>query len=476
MLQKVGLLLKDNDEQIPFAYKLYTRTDPAGIRLSSQFKTSFSRDVQVTFVGVWDTVSSVGVITAKTLPFTDANKGIKTFRHALALDERRARFRPNLWHRPSPPPHEPTPTPVSLTQKWRRRAQSSLNLPRVAPRNPDREEQPERTVKEMLGSTREEREETQPSVGTVARGLLFDEPLPVQSTISGATTGPSTVPASLPPLSPENTLKGETLTPAARLRSFFRRAQSSIVRSGAASPSSLPGSPLASPPVSPEHTLKSEKTTPPKHLKSVVQRATNSLKHRSGASPSSSPASLPASPPLSAEHTLKNPDRPDTLRAHTTSTRLARIQSLVRRHPGDPRLHPHYRRGSHSDSDLADLSRALRAASPALSTGPEPSGERPETDVLEVWFPGTHADVGGGNVPNETHLSLAQVTLRWMVREASSAQCGIAFDARALRRLAVQPMVDRLNLKDGLPWYVLEWIPTVERWQDREGRWKRKWW
>ena len=34
-----------------------------------------------------DTVSSVGVIMTRTLPFTTANTTIKTFRHALSLDE-----------------------------------------------------------------------------------------------------------------------------------------------------------------------------------------------------------------------------------------------------------------------------------------------------------------------------------------------------------------------------------------------------
>ena len=34
-----------------------------------------------------DTVASVGMLMSKTLPFTTANTTIKTFRHALSLDE-----------------------------------------------------------------------------------------------------------------------------------------------------------------------------------------------------------------------------------------------------------------------------------------------------------------------------------------------------------------------------------------------------
>ena len=43
-------------------------------------------------------MNSVGYWTTKTLPFTAYNPMIRTFRHAVALDERRAKFRTNLWN------------------------------------------------------------------------------------------------------------------------------------------------------------------------------------------------------------------------------------------------------------------------------------------------------------------------------------------------------------------------------------------
>jgi uncharacterized protein (DUF2235 family) len=43
-----------------------------------------------------DTVASVGVV-HREHPYTSINYSVKCFRHALALDERRARFRPNMW-------------------------------------------------------------------------------------------------------------------------------------------------------------------------------------------------------------------------------------------------------------------------------------------------------------------------------------------------------------------------------------------
>jgi len=56
-------------------------------------------DVRIEFVGVWDTVDSVGLV-SKRLPFTTSNTIVKTFRHALSLDEHRAKFKANLWNRP----------------------------------------------------------------------------------------------------------------------------------------------------------------------------------------------------------------------------------------------------------------------------------------------------------------------------------------------------------------------------------------
>ncbi|KAI0789554.1 hypothetical protein C8Q75DRAFT_718500 [Abortiporus biennis] len=100
MLHKVGLLPPCNHNQVPFAYKMFTRTDETGWKQSTAFKKAFCVDVDIEFVGVWDTVSSVGIIPHR-LPFTASNTCIKTFRHAVSLDERRAKFKANLYNRPT---------------------------------------------------------------------------------------------------------------------------------------------------------------------------------------------------------------------------------------------------------------------------------------------------------------------------------------------------------------------------------------
>jgi len=53
--------------------------------------------------------------------------------------------------------------------------------------------------------------------------------------------------------------------------------------------------------------------------------------------------------------------------------------------------------------------------------------------VQEVWFVGCHSDVGGGAVEDTVIYSLGDISLRWMVKQVILSQCGIRFDAEALR-------------------------------------------
>lgn len=57
-----------------------------------------SIDVDVEFVGCFDTVASVGAIIPRVLPFSTHNGKTRVFRHALALDEYRVKFRQETWH------------------------------------------------------------------------------------------------------------------------------------------------------------------------------------------------------------------------------------------------------------------------------------------------------------------------------------------------------------------------------------------
>lgn len=102
MVHKVGLLCRNNDELLPFAWDMFARQrDPA---LVGGFRSTFGRAVTIDFLGLWDTVSSVGwAYSPKSYPFTADNPSVRVVRHAMALDERRAYFRQNEWTRQPPP-------------------------------------------------------------------------------------------------------------------------------------------------------------------------------------------------------------------------------------------------------------------------------------------------------------------------------------------------------------------------------------
>ncbi|KAK5746365.1 hypothetical protein LTR17_000745 [Elasticomyces elasticus] len=93
MIHKVGLLPAHNIQQIPFAYQYYKDDTETGWEMSGEFKRTFCMDVSVHFIGVFDSVASVGFI-PRTLPLSSTPWNKATyFRHAMALDERRAKFK-----------------------------------------------------------------------------------------------------------------------------------------------------------------------------------------------------------------------------------------------------------------------------------------------------------------------------------------------------------------------------------------------
>jgi uncharacterized protein (DUF2235 family) len=100
MLHVFGLIRAGQTVLIPYAIRLlkkYGVGDNRGI--ADRFRQMFSSQyVKPHFVGVWDTVSSVGALhNPLTLPFSAYNPDINIGRHAISIDERRAFFRTNLW-------------------------------------------------------------------------------------------------------------------------------------------------------------------------------------------------------------------------------------------------------------------------------------------------------------------------------------------------------------------------------------------
>ncbi|MGO7919431.1 DUF2235 domain-containing protein [Rhizobium ruizarguesonis] len=107
LIKMYGLLMPGNDAMVPYLIDMFWAIDKARenkdrraayFKLAADFKQELAtRDCRPHFVGVWDTVSSVGWIGSPTaLPYTHDNPDVAVLRHAVALDERRAFFRTNL--------------------------------------------------------------------------------------------------------------------------------------------------------------------------------------------------------------------------------------------------------------------------------------------------------------------------------------------------------------------------------------------
>ena len=118
LLHMYGLIRTANEPLVPYAVRMLTGVrDSAAFGLAQEFKATFSwTAVTVHFLGVWDTVSSVGwVENPLRVPFTANNPSVEISRHAVSIDERRAFFRTNLWHPAAPPKAS---GPKDLKQVW----------------------------------------------------------------------------------------------------------------------------------------------------------------------------------------------------------------------------------------------------------------------------------------------------------------------------------------------------------------------
>jgi uncharacterized protein (DUF2235 family) len=111
LLYELGLLPQGAGNLVPYAYRLFKAVrKKSGANsywdICNKFRWTFARPASdggddrrfpIHFLGVWDTVSSVGwVWNPIKFPYTAKNPGIKTVRHAVSVDERRAFFRSNL--------------------------------------------------------------------------------------------------------------------------------------------------------------------------------------------------------------------------------------------------------------------------------------------------------------------------------------------------------------------------------------------
>ncbi len=119
MIHGYGLLCRGNEGHIPYIWRDF-KAQVSAIRRSNKglakadkqttvnpadaFKHTFSHpNLQIHFVGLWDTVSSVGWITQPLeLLHVATNPTVCIGRHAISVDERRCFYQDNLWGKAEP--------------------------------------------------------------------------------------------------------------------------------------------------------------------------------------------------------------------------------------------------------------------------------------------------------------------------------------------------------------------------------------
>jgi uncharacterized protein (DUF2235 family) len=127
LVRNSGILRREHAHRIEDAYGLYRDprrdTEPNGIA-AELFRRSYSHpDVEIQFVGVWDTVGALGIpidgfrppLLSNLWTFHDTrlSRSVRHAYHAVAIDERRKPFSPTLWEA-----HPQAPPEQKLEQVW----------------------------------------------------------------------------------------------------------------------------------------------------------------------------------------------------------------------------------------------------------------------------------------------------------------------------------------------------------------------
>lgn len=134
LINGIGIMSKGNEELVPFAYKIYqdyelgigTKASKQQKTIMKDFKDTFCLgNTTVHFLGLFDTVRSVGTFDtgSRTIP---VSQPFATFvRHAVALDERRGKFKAALLcqndngkHTVHTAPENPMALDIHIRERW----------------------------------------------------------------------------------------------------------------------------------------------------------------------------------------------------------------------------------------------------------------------------------------------------------------------------------------------------------------------
>lgn len=127
-MRKCGLLPKKHGDRVDDAFKIYKRRDETpDTEEAKKFRRDFGcTEVSPKFIGVWDTVGSLGVpvpipvLGRFRFRFHDVRLGRRVAYgyQALAIDERRRPFSPTLWEEEIPDQETDRPPRENFEQAW----------------------------------------------------------------------------------------------------------------------------------------------------------------------------------------------------------------------------------------------------------------------------------------------------------------------------------------------------------------------
>jgi len=137
LINGIGIMSKGNEELVPFAYKIYqdyelgvgTKASKEQKAIMADFKDTFCLgDTNVHFLGLFDTVRSVGTFDTGSRTIPVSRPFAKFVRHAVAIDERRGKFKAallcqnldgkHLVHPTHTAPGDPSKLDINIRERW----------------------------------------------------------------------------------------------------------------------------------------------------------------------------------------------------------------------------------------------------------------------------------------------------------------------------------------------------------------------
>jgi uncharacterized protein (DUF2235 family) len=106
LIYRCGLVKRCHRDKIDEGYGLYRKhfeqaKSSEALRRKKEevreFREKYSHPCNIRFLGIFDTVKSVGYFSPRNLPHTRHNPIVQTVRHALSLHERRSFYAPTTW-------------------------------------------------------------------------------------------------------------------------------------------------------------------------------------------------------------------------------------------------------------------------------------------------------------------------------------------------------------------------------------------